>query len=80
MEEIGRSLLGIADSNQIYVAVANEPGVGIRIFVDAYRKDHEVRIVVMQLQQRGQLFNTGSAPRSPEIEEHHLTAIVGQMN
>ena len=37
-------------------------------------------LIVVELEQRWQLDDAGLAPGGPEVDQHHLAAIVGQMN
>lgn len=80
MEEVGGGLVGIADRDEIDVAVADEVGVGARIFVNADSEDDEVWVVVVELQERRHLLHAGSAPRGPEVEQDDLAAVVSQMH
>jgi len=54
--------------------------VGVRVFIDADSQDGQVGPIVVQLEQRGHLHDAWRAPGSPEVEQHHAAAIVGQMN
>src|SRR5579872_1102224 len=47
---------------------------------DAEDSKPPVLILSFKLQKPGDLQLAGSAPRSPEIEQHHLAPVVGQMN
>lgn len=76
--ESGCCLVGVADCDQVNVAVADEGGIGIGINIDADGEDNQIWVIVVQLEQRGQFFNAGGAPGCPEVEQHHLAAIVGQ--
>lgn len=80
VEEFRRGLVGVADRDQIHMMAQDEAAVGAGIVVDADGQDGEVRVVVVELQQRGQFFDAGGAFAPPEIQEHDFTAIVGQVD
>ena len=80
MVEIGRGLVGVADGDQIDVALLDEAGVGSRVFVDADSQNDQVGIGAVELEQRRQLGHAGATPSGPEIEQNDLAAVVGQMD
>ena len=62
------------------MAAGEKAAVGVRIFVDADGQDGQVGLLVVQFEQRGHLLHAGRAPGRPEVEQHHLAAIAGQMD
>ncbi len=80
MEELGDSLLGIANGNQVHMAMVDEALVFVRVFVNAYGYDGQVGAVVMELEKRRCFLNAGSTPCGPKIKQDHFAAIVGQVD
>jgi len=80
MKQACRRLVGIAHRDQIDMAVADEARILIRVFIDADRKNDEVRIVVMKLEEGREFLDAGCTLAPPEIEKHHLPPIVCEMN
>ena len=62
VKEAGGGLAGVAHGDEIDVTIADEVGVGVGVLVDGDGKDDEVRIVVVELQERGQFCHARSAP------------------
>ena len=80
VEKIGCALAWIADSNQIDMAISDEAGIRIGIVVDAYREDHDIGILMMELLQRRKLFDAGAALAPPKVQKHNFTAVVGKVH
>ena len=80
MEESSGRLFGIADGDQIDVPIADEAGVGVGIVVDADRQNDQIGVVVMELEEGGEFLYAWSAPGGPEIEEHGVAAIAGEVD
>lgn len=53
MEEPGGGLLGVAHGDQVDVAAADEVEVAVGVFVNAYGKNNQARVIVVKLEQRG---------------------------
>lgn len=80
VEEACGGLAGVADRNEIDVAIPDEGRVGVGVFVDGDGEDDEVGIVVVELEKRGQFCHAGSAPGGPEVEQDNLASIAGEMD
>lgn len=80
MEKAGSALARVADGDQVNMAIPDEAGIRVRIFVDAYREDHDVRVLMMELLQRRQLFDARGALAPPEVQKHNFAAVIGKMN
>jgi hypothetical protein len=80
VEKVGCALARIADSNQVDMAIADEAGIRIGIVVDAYREDHDVGILMMELLQRRKLFDAGTALAPPKVQKHNLAAVVAKVH
>jgi len=80
VEEVGRGLMGIAHSDQVNMAIADEAGILIWVFVDADGEDGEIGIIVVQLEQGRKLFDARSTLTPPEVQQHYFAAIVRQMD
>ena len=74
------TLIWIAHGDQIDVALLNEALVVTGVFVDADGEDNEVRVVVVQPEERWQLGDAGAALAPPEIEKHDFSAVIGQID
>lgn len=77
--EGGGFLRGVADGDQVDVVTAEEVSVSAGVLVDADGQHGYTGQVVVQVKQGRHLLHAGAAPGSPEIEQHHATAIVGQV-
>ncbi len=80
MIEFGRALGGVADGDQVDVAAEEEAAVGVGIFVDADGKDGQIGLLAVEFEEGGQFHDARLAPGGPEVEQHNLASIVGQMN
>ncbi len=80
VEKAGSALARVANGNQVDMAVPDEAGIRIRIVVDAYREDHDVRVLMMELLQRRQLFDARGTLAPPEVQKHNFAAVIGKMN
>ena len=80
VEELGGRLGGVADGEEVDVAAGNELAVGIGVFVDADSDDGEIGLVAVQIDQRRQFFDAGTAPAGPEVEQNDLAAVTGEMD
>ncbi len=58
----------------------DEAGIGRGIVVDADSEDGEAGHLVVQLEQRGQLFEAGCAPAPQKLSRTTCAAIAGQMH
>jgi len=54
--------------------------IGVGILVDADRKDDQARLVAMELEEGWKLDDAGLAPCGPEVDQHRMAAITGQVN
>src|SRR5271166_1452341 len=70
----------VADGDQVDVTAGEEAAVRVGIFVDADGKDGQIGLVVVELEERRQLDDAGLAPGGPEVEQHDLASIVGEVN
>jgi len=80
VEELGGSFIRVADGDQVNAAPGDEVAVGVGVFVDADGQDGEVGLVVVQIEQGGQLHHARLAPGSPEVEQDDLAPVVGEVN
>jgi len=80
VEEAGSGLVGIADCDEIDVAVSDEVGVGAGIFVNADGENDDIWIFVVELEEGRHLLHAGCAPRGPKIEQNDFAAVVGQVH
>ncbi len=80
MKELRGGLAGVANRNQIHMAARQKAAVGVRVFVHADGQNGQIRLVMMQIQQRRQFHNTRFAPGGPEIEQHHAAPVIGEMD
>ena len=60
------------------VVVDEELMVGVGVGVEADGQHHHSRHLLLNLHERGQLFEAGWAPGGPEIQNHRLAAIAAQ--
>ena len=61
------------------MALGEEAPIGIFVFVDTHREDRVFGMFVMELLKRWQLNNAGRTPAGPEVQQHDLAAVAGQM-
>ncbi len=80
MVKLGGLLGGVADGDQVYMVAEEEAAVGAGVFVDADGYYGQAGQVMMQIKQRRRFFHTGPTPGGPEVEQHHLASVAGQMN
>ena len=76
MEQLGGLLARIAHRNEVDMPPGEKILVRLAILVDAHAQDHQIRLIVVQLEQGRQLHQARLAPRSPEVHQHHLPAVV----
>jgi len=76
----GGRLLGVADGDEVDVAADEELLIGVGVFVDADGEDGVLGMLVVELGERGQLEDAGLAPACPEVKQHDLAPVVGQMD
>jgi hypothetical protein len=77
---IAGRLLWVADGDEVHMALLDKLFIiaGVRVGTDC--QDRDIGVLVVELQQRGQLCDTGWAMRLPEVNDDDSAAIVGQMN
>ena len=80
MEELGRGLRGSRTVMRSTWRRAMKLVVGVGILVDAHGQDDQVGLVVVELEKGRQFDDAGLAPGGPEVEQHNLAAIVGQVD
>ena len=76
--EFCNRLVGIADGVEVNPKAFQETAVGARVFVDADGEDGKIGALVMELDERGCLLDTGRALTPPEVEQDDFTAVVGE--
>ena len=74
------TLIRVANRHKVNMILCQKSMVGIRILINAYRNNHQVRHLPLQRQQTGQLFNAGSAKARPQIQHHNLAPELIQIN
>ncbi len=80
MKQLGGRLRWIAHGCEIDVSADKEATVRVWILIDAHAQDHQVGLVAMELNQGRQFDQAWSAPCRPEIEQHHLAAVLRQLH
>jgi hypothetical protein len=80
VEKAGCALAGVADGHEVDVAIPDKAGIRIWIVVDAYREDHHVGILMMELLERRQFFDARGTLAPPEVQKHNFAAVIGKMN
>ncbi len=73
-----RRLRGIANRLEIHMPLRQKPPISRFILIDTHRNDRNLRMSVVELQQRRQLLHTRGTPACPEIQQHRLSAIACQ--
>src|ERR1035437_5970908 len=80
VKELGGFLVGVADRGQVHIVANEKAAVSLRIFIDADGQNGQIRPVVVQLQQRGDLLDAGRAPSGPEVEQYDAAPVIGQVD
>ena len=78
--ELRRGSRWVAHSDEIDVVTDQEARIGGLVVVDADGEDGQAGHLVVQFEERGQLLEAGGALTPPEVEQHDLAAIAGQMH
>ena len=61
--------------------MANDEGrIRNRIVVDAHGKNDKIGLLMVECEERRQFLNARCAPACPEVEQDHMSAVVGQVN
>ena len=76
----GGAVAGVADGDQVHVAVVEEAFVFVFILVDADGENGQIGAVVVELDKPRHFLNAGGALRPPEVEQYDLSAVAGQMD
>ena len=58
------------------MVVDEELMVRVDIVVEINRKNDDLGHLLLQINERGKFFKTGSTPRRPEIEDYNFSAVV----
>ena len=73
-------LVGIANRGEIDVEAVEKALICARIFVNAHRENGQVRLFMMQGDERRRFLDAGPAPTGPEIEQNHLAAVLRELD
>src|SRR5580658_383046 len=80
IEQLGYGFRGVADGDQIDVMTGNEGRIRCGVVVNADGEDDQVRHVVVELDEGGQLLQARSALAPPEVDQDDLSTIVGEVD
>jgi hypothetical protein len=80
VEELGCGLGGVAHGDEVYMMPREEGRVGVGVVVNTDADDDQAGHVAMKLKERGQLLDAGRAVAPPEVEQHGMAAVAGEMD
>jgi hypothetical protein len=71
------ALLGfVVNGEQIDVIVDEVLAVSVDIVIEIDTENDELRHLLLEIDERGELFEAGSAPGSPEVENYYFAAVI----
>lgn len=72
--------IGIADGDEVYVMLDEESVVDLVVLVGGDGDDGELGVALFEGEQAGELFDAGSAPGGPEVEDDDVAAVLGEVD
>lgn len=70
----------VVDGEEVDVIVGEELVIGGRIIIEVHTENDDLRHLLLESVERGQLFKTRRAPGCPKIEDHGFATVIAEVD